>query len=162
VETILAKFEEKRFIHIFLSPAESPSHGVPALLRFAFPRYDDLSFRLEVDGRLHSLAHKELVLCHEQQLRDTLHGFCKYLVLETSSRTGNGGAPQLHLLVPDGDVQRPEPNSIVMVSVPGGVNDRHKYHVPHARALPASGGQVAGGTHAVGGAVRSDEYVAAR
>ena len=99
---VLSKFEDPCFVHTLIGGSSDGGGG----LVFELPRYD-LTFEMTDEGTLSSMNFLGYSLSEDQLLRDTLHGFEQYLVVESA----RSSSKSLKILLPAGLVQK-EPHRI--------------------------------------------------
>ena len=104
VHKVLSKFEDPSFVHTLITPIGSSGGG--GGLVFELPRYE-ITFEMTDQGTLRSMNFLGYSLAPDQLLRDTLHGFEQYLVVESARYSSKS----LKLLLPAGLVQK-EPHRI--------------------------------------------------
>ena len=103
VMMILGKFEDPKFIHIWLRVDDSATV-------FELTRYK-LEFVL-VGGMLKSLNYSSYYLPDSQQLKDTMLDFHQYLVLQRLDSVSSRSDSVQCILVPDGSVRSTDKISI--------------------------------------------------
>ena len=104
VHEVLGRFEDPSFVHTLITPSGGSGGG--GGLVFELPRYE-ITFEMTDQGTLRSMNFLGYSLAPDQLLRDTLHGFEQYLVVESARYNSKS----LKILLPVGFVQK-EPHRI--------------------------------------------------